>query len=78
MTPINIYGFISAVLIAYSIWMLVTIKKHDENVGEEQKKVWWVFVVLGFAGALGLLSTIPRIFFNEPNWLLDKIFSIFI
>lgn len=77
MELIYIYAFISAVMVVYSSWMLIKIKMKDEKIREEQRNNWWVFVVFEFVGVLGLLSSIPGIFFNDPYWLLNKVFNIF-
>ena len=75
MEPIKLYAVISGALVIYASWMLIKIKIDDEKIREEQKKNWWVFLVFGLIGALGLLSTIPGIIYNEPSWLLNRIFQ---
>lgn len=74
---IYIYAFISAVMVIYSSWVLIKIKIKEEKIRADKKNNWWVFVVFEFVGVLGLLSTLPGIFFNDPYWLLNKVFSMF-
>lgn len=36
----------------------------------------WTNYVFLFVGILGMAATIPGIFFDQPNWLNDRIFGV--
>jgi hypothetical protein len=64
----------SALLIGGSAWHLVRRARGAVMVDAAKKPFPWQWdPIFLFVGALGVLSTVPGLFFGQPHWAIDHV-----
>jgi len=62
------------VVVAWNFWR----RAHGLPVKDFSHKSipWWVDVLFLFTGLVGVVSTVPGVFFGQPHWALDHLLRL--
>lgn len=77
MVALWLFFLLSSALLGLSLYYVVRhLSGHHALDHAGKPTPIWVFAVLAFFGALGVVSAGPGIFLREPHWFIDRLYSV--
>ena len=68
----------SVLLVVGTAWNLWRRARGQSVVDAVDKPVPWQWdAMLMFLGAIGVISTVPGLFFGQPHWAIDHVWKLF-